>query len=288
MQKRRLGEIGYMATIAALGSLAVGWRGLSKSDIERTMKLVIDHGVNYFDVAPSYEDAEVNIAPWVKEYRSSIFVADKTTQRKKEGAWQELNVSLERTGAEYFDLYQFHAVNSMKDLDLIMGDGGAIEAFEEAKEKGLIKHIGITGHADANVLAEALKRYPFDSVLLPVNFVIYFHLNDRSDFRKVLNLAMEKDVGVIAIKSIAKTRWASPDHRYRPWYEPFDDQETINKAFRFTLSQVGVTTYAMASDHRLVPKIIYAAENFNIIGPDELDELREIAREIVPIFPEPA
>ncbi|HEV51019.1 MAG TPA: aldo/keto reductase [Thermoprotei archaeon] len=288
MQKRRLGKIGYMATIVALGSLAVGWKKLSKKEIDDTMKVVIDHGINYFDVAPSYEDAEVHIAPWIKEYRSSLFIADKTTQRKKEGAWEELNASLRRTGAEYFDLYQLHAVNTMEDLNTALGEGGAIEAFEEAKEKGLIKHIGITGHANMNVLAEALRRYPFETVLLPVNFVIYFHMSDSSDFRKVLNLALEKDLGVIAIKSIAKTRWASENHAYNPWYEPFDDQDTIDKAFKFTLSQVGVTTYATASDHRLVPKIIDAAERFNIIAPDELEDLRKIADGLTPIFPEPA
>jgi len=289
MQKRRHGRIGYFASIVALGSLAVGWRKLSQDEIDSTMKLVIDHGVNYFDVAPSYEDAELHIAPWIKEYRSSLFIADKTTQRTKEGAWAELKASLQRTGAEYFDLYQLHAVNSMEELNACLGEGGAIEAFEEAKEQGLIKHIGITGHADMNVLAEALKRYPFESVLAPVNFVEYFHLTESNgpsnDFRKVLKLALEKDVGVIAIKAIAKRRWPDGQHSYYPWYEPFDDQPTIEKAFRFTLSQPGVTAYATVSDHRLVPKGIEAAENFSLIGPDELEELRTIASALTPIFP---
>ncbi|MGC8631895.1 MAG: aldo/keto reductase [Thermoprotei archaeon] len=287
IQKRRLGRIGYMATIVALGSLAVGWKNLTKSQVDSTMKLVMDHGINYFDVAPSYQDAELHVAPWVKEYRDQIFLAEKTTQRTKAGAWQELKESLSRTGAEYFDLYQLHAVNTFADLDQALSTGGAIEAFEEAKQQGLIKHIGITGHADMPVLAEALSRYPFETVLLPVNFVMYFKLTEKSDFRKVLNLAAEKDVGVISIKSIAKQRWGKGPHAYNPWYEPFDDQPTIDKAFKFTLSQLAVTTYATASDHRLVPKIIDAAESFSLIGPDELEELRSLAASLEPIFPEP-
>ncbi len=287
MQKRRFGRIGYWTSIVALGSLAVGWRSLSPGEIDSTVRLALDHGVNYFDVAPSYEDAEVHLSHWIREYRDSIFVAEKTMAREGKGAWEELQSSLKRTGAEYFDLYQLHAVNTMEDLNKALGPGGAVEAFEEAKKQGLIKHIGITGHADMTVLAEAIRRYPFESVLLPVNFIMYHKPTSKSDFRPVLNMALEKDMGVIAIKVIAKQRWTKEPHSYRPWYEPFDDPEVIRMAFDFSLSQPGVSAYATASDHRLVPSIIEAAESYEPISAEEWMTLRQMAERIQPIFPEP-
>ena len=145
MEKRRLGKTNYEATIITFGGCGPGYvsQELADEAVELAFK---KYGVNIIDVAPSYGEAEIRLQPWIEKYRGEFFIAEKTTERSKEGAWRELNESLGRTGAEYFDSYQFHAVGSISDLDSIFGRDGAMEAFKEAKETDLIRNIGITGH----------------------------------------------------------------------------------------------------------------------------------------------
>jgi predicted aldo/keto reductase-like oxidoreductase len=287
VETRKLGKIDFNSTIITLGGCGPGY--VSQEEADKAVELAFKkHRVNMIDVAPSYGDAEIRLNPWISKYRDKFFIAEKTTKRTKTEAWEELNMSLDKTGAKHFDLYQFHAVGSFEELDTILGKGGAMEAFIEAQETGLIKHIGITGHANIQVLVKALERFDFDTVLAPINAASMTNPHPHNDFRPLLKLAQEKDVGIIAIKSILKRRWKTEDKTYNTWYEPYDQKTDIEKALWFTLSQDGVSTYSLPCDVRLWELILDATERYK---KHSLEELKDIIKQVKsvgssPLFPE--
>jgi predicted aldo/keto reductase-like oxidoreductase len=248
----------------------------------------MDNGVNMIDIAPTYGEAEVRFHSWTKKYRKQFFLAEKTLKRKAKGAMRQLNDSLERLGVDYFDLYQFHAVSSMDELNAIFAENGAMKAFKEAKNSGVIRNIGITGHNDMRVLKKALEMSDdFDTVLLPVYLGAYLHPDPVNDFKAVLKIAQEKNLGVTAIKSICKGRWKS-EQTYNTWYEPLESQELVDQAVWFTLSQEGVTTYSLPCDIRLWPLIFDAIKRFRHVGKNKLEDILTTAKKnrYKPLFPE--
>ncbi|RLI23368.1 aldo/keto reductase, partial [Candidatus Bathyarchaeota archaeon] len=220
--------------------------------------------------------AEARLGKWVRKLRDKLFLAEKTLKRDRDGAWMELNASLKKLGVKSFDLYQMHAVKDLEDLDRALGMGGAIEAFREARDTGLIRFIGITTH-DVRVALKAIEKFDFDTVMIPIGLFSLVSPRPRSDFRPVLKAAKDRDIGVIAIKAIAKRPWKG-EKRYRTWYEPLDDQDAIDSAVWFTLSQEGVTTYSLACDIRLWPMILDAAERFRRLNAEEQRQILEKAR----------
>ena len=286
METRIFGRTGAKVSFVALGGCGPGY--VEQEEADTAVKLAIDHGINMIDVAPTYGKAETRLNPWIKKYRDRFFLAVKTLKRNKKGALRQLNRSLETLGTDYFDLYQFHAVTSMEELEQILGDGGAMEAFKEAKETGLIKHIGITGHNDVRVLQKALELSDdFDTVLLPVYVAALVNPNPVNDFRPVLKLAKERNIGVTAIKAISKCRWTGKKI-YNTWYEPLDDQESVDQAVWFTLSQDGVTTYSLPCDIKLWPLVLNAVKRYRKLNDEEKEKIINIARnrKIQPLFPE--
>ena len=288
MERRRLGRTGHMSSIITLGCAA--FSHVSQKEADRIIELAISHGVNHFDVAPTYGDAELRLRPWMKEYRDEIFLACKTVKRTKKEAAEELEMSLERLGVDYIDLYQFHGLDDLKDLETAFGPEGALQAMLEAKEEGIIKHIGITSHRPPTII-EALKRFDLDTVLFPLNFVLRRHRCPENDYEPVLKIAKERDIGTIVMKALAKGPWPpdladlpSEKRPFSTWYEPFDDQADIDKCIWFALSQ-GVTTVASAGDIRLVPKIIDAAERYHELTVEEQKEIIESAADLKPLFP---
>jgi len=281
MEKRRLGKTGHMSSILTFGSAAF-WK-VSQAEADAAIELAVAHGVNHFDVAPSYGQAELRLGPWMGEHHKEVFLACKTAKRSKSQAWEELKRSLETLRVDCFDLYQLHGVNDLESLDVALGPGGALEAVLEAREQGLVQYIGITGHRPF-VYVEALKRFDFDTVLFPLNRVLAAHASDYNDFAPLLDVVREKDVGTIAIKAVAKRPWEGTMHMYRTWYEPFDEQEEIDKGLWYVLSQ-GVTTAAMPSDARLWPMVLDAAERFRPLSPQEQEVVVAEVERYRPIFP---
>ena len=281
MEKRRLGKTGHMSSILTFGSAAF-WK-VSQAEADAAIELAVAHGVNHFDVAPSYGQAELRLGPWMGEHHKEVFLACKTAKRSKSPAWEELKRSLETLRVDCFDLYQLHGVNDLESLDVALGPGGALEAVLEAREQGLVQYIGITGHRPF-VYVEALKRFDFDTVLFPLNRVLAAHASDYNDFAPLLDVVREKDVGTIAIKAVAKRPWEGTMHMYRTWYEPFDEQEEIDKSLWYVLSQ-GVTTAAMPSDARLWPMVLDAAERFRPLSPQEQEVVVAEVERYRPIFP---
>ena len=281
MEKRRLGKTEHMSTVITFGSAAF-WR-VSQAEADAAIDLALEHGVNHFDVAPSYGQAELRLGPWMENHSNEVFLACKTGKRSKKQAWEELNRSLEMLRVDHFDLYQFHGVNAQEQLNVILGLRGALEAVLEAREQGLVKHIGITGHHPF-VLAEAIQRFDFETVLFPLNRVLAAHAGGGCDFVPLLEVSEAKDVGTIAIKAVAKQPWQGPMHMYRTWYEPFDEQGEIDRSLRYALSQ-GITTAALPSDVRLWPMILDAADRFQPMSPEEQAQAVAEVKRYAPIFP---
>lgn len=283
--RRRLGRIGAEVSVITLGGCGVG--RLPQEEADRYIKMAFDSGVNMLDLAPTYGDCELRLAPWMKTHRGKVFLAEKTTKRTKEGAQVELHRSLERLGVECFDLYQMHSLKTMEEVNQALGPGGAIEAFKEAQETGLVMHLGITGHQDMRANLAALKRHDFDLVLLPVSLCSAVAWHPMNDYRPVLRYAVEHDIAVTAIKGICRGRWKG-EHRYNTWYHPSDNQKDITLGVRYTLSQEGVTTYSLPCDHRLWGMVLKAGEMFKPMSTDDQLEAVEYARAqgFSPLFPE--
>jgi len=286
MEKRIFGKTGANISILTLGGCGPGYVDQEKADI--AVKFAIDNGVNMFDVAPTYGQAEIRLKKWVEKYRDQIFLAEKTLKRKEKGARRELTNSLERLGTDHFDLYQFHAVSSFEELDTILGENGAMKTFREAKETGIIKYIGITGHNDVRILKKAIEiSDDFDTILLPVYLGALVKPDPVNDFRVVLKIAQEKNIGVTAIKSICKGRWKS-EATYNTWYEPIVSQDLVDQAVWFTLSRAGVTTYSLPCDVKLWPLIFNTVQRYNRLDQIEQEKIINDAKQkgFEPLFPE--
>ena len=283
MEKRVLGRTGHKSTLIALGGASM--RPSTRGESDEFIKFALDRGVNHVDVAPTYGsgEAEIILGKWVKEYRDSLFLACKTQKRTKTEAAQELNRSLKRLQTDHIDLYQLHGLDDPKELEIALGADGAIRAISEAREEGLIKYIGITSHNPENIM-RALGGFDFDTVLLPVNYVLRAHPEPRNDYEPVLSLAKKRNLGVIAMKTVAKGPWLTEERTYKCWYQPFDTQKEVDEALRFTLSQY-VTTAASCSDIRIAKMMIDAAERYAPMRGNEQERLLKRAESLKPLFP---
>lgn len=283
MQKRRFGRTGHLSTVAIFGAVAFG--SCSQKTADAMMEKVLAAGVNHIDVAPSYGHAELRVGPWMARIRSQVFLGCKTTERTKKGAAAEFKRSLKRLQVEAFDLYQFHAVTTFAELDQIFAPGGAFEAVMEAKKAGLTQYVGITGHGiDAPAIyLEALRRYDFDSVLFPINFVLFANPTYRQNALELLKVCRAKDVGTMIIKSTCRAPWGERKHTQTTWYENFTDPQNIQKAVNFVLSQ-DVTGLCTAGDLGVLPMVLGACEHFTALTPAEQEAQIATAGEFEPLF----
>lgn len=284
METRRFGRTGHMSTVAVFGAAAF-WE-ITQADADQVIESVIAAGINHIDVAPSYGQAEIRIGPWMPRARGRFFLGCKTMERTKAGAWKEMQESLKRLQTETFDLYQCHAITTLEELDAVTMKGGALEAFVEARRAGLTKFIGITGHgADApKIYLEALRRFDFDSVMFPLNFVQMANPEFRKHAEELIATCKAKDVGLLIIKSVTKAPWGERQHTATTWYEPFDKSAEIQRAVNFVLSQ-DVTGLCTAGDTRVLPLVIQACENFSRLSQDEMEEMIKSGGQFEPLFP---
>jgi len=283
MQTRRFGRTNHFSTVAIFGGVALG--RLNQAEADRSFQIVLDAGINHIDIAPSYADAEARLGPWMPAYRSRFFLGCKTTERSRADAWAELHRSLERLQTDRFDLYQLHAVKTMEELDLATMKGGALEAVIQARSEGLTRFIGITTHGFQAplILKEALRRFNFDTVLFPINFVQYAIPEYRHNCEEILEICKQKDVGTMIIKSICKAPWGDREHLFHTWYEPFTDPIMIQKAVNFALSQP-VTGLCTVGDYRIFPQVFDACEHFTPLTASEQEELIQSAGAYQPLF----
>jgi aryl-alcohol dehydrogenase-like predicted oxidoreductase len=262
MEHRRLGRLGSENSVLIFGGAALAEATEEDSDV--AIDQALDAGVDHFDTAADYGDSELKYGRWMPEIRDRIFLSTKTGLREKDAAKRQIQDSLERLRVDNVDLLQLHSVGDLEDLDRATGPGGSLEAAIEAKEEGLIGAIGITGHgndAPATHL-EALRRYPFETVLTPWNYILSTDEGYRADYEALVEEVRRQDAGLMIIKTISRRNWPegdpTDDQRYTTWYEPFDQQEFIDAAVSWVLSHDEVTGLAIVGDVTLVPMMLEA------------------------------
>lgn len=280
MQKRILGQTGEQLSIVGFGGIIV--KGETDVASSRLVAEAIERGVNYFDVAPSYGDAEERLGPALQPYRQGVFLACKTTERTREGARFELERSLRRLRTEYFDLYQFHAVRTPEDVEQICGPAGALETFLAAQREGKVRFIGLSAHSE-EAATTLLERAPLASVLYPINWVCW---HQGGFGAKLLAKATERGVGVLALKSLARRALAEGEERSwaKCWYAPAESAAEAALALRFTLSRP--VTAAVSPGHiELFRWACDAAGRFEPLSAKEETELARGSVGLTPLFP---
>ena len=279
IEKRALGKTGEMISMIGFGGIVVD--KATPEQAANRVKEAIDSGINYFDVAPSYGNAEEMLGPALEPYRKDVFLACKTTERKKEGARKELEQSLKYLRTDHFDLYQLHAVTTLEDVDTIFGKGGAMETFVQAREEGKVKYLGFSAHSVEAALA-LMKGFEFDTLLFPFNFAAWYHGNFGP---QVMEEAHKRGMGILALKAMAWRRWEEGEERNidKTWYKPFTEKEQARAGLRFTLSHP--VTAAIPPGHEdLFSMALELATDFKAMDKEEIKAIKEKALKTEPIF----
>lgn len=281
--KQNFGRTGHESTRAIFGAAALSQ--VTQEEADQTLELLLEYGINHIDVAASYGEAELRIGPWMAKHRQDFFLATKTEKRTYTGAKEELQRSLERLQVDYVDLWQMHFLIEEEDWQTAMGPGGALEAFIEAKELGLARHLGVTGH-ELRVTSfhkRSLERYDFDSILLPYSPVMMSNPAYAEGFESLMSMCQERKVAVQTIKSICRGPWKDKEKNRATWYEPYEDQAEIDAIIHWVLSRPGIFLNTVG-DIYLLPKVLNAAQRFdeNATQADFEDAITQIEAE--PLF----
>jgi predicted aldo/keto reductase-like oxidoreductase len=284
LERRSLGRTGERLSIIGFGGIVV-MNATAKQASDRVAE-AIDHGVNYFDVAPSYGNAEDMLGPALEPYRKDVFLACKTTERSREGAQRELESSLRKMRTDHFDLYQLHAVASRDDVEKIFAPGGALETFVAARKAGKVRFLGFSAHSVEAALA-LIGRYEFDTILFPTNFATW-HAGNFGP--QVLAAAQAKHMGILALKAMARGPWpkdAKRDAYPKCWYEPLSAPGEAMMGLRFTLSHP-VTAAVPPGDENLFKMALGLAMTFTPLSEDEARAIKERATAGAPLFKFPS
>lgn len=268
METRRLGRLGHQSSVLIYGAAALA--EAAPDVAERSVREALDAGVNHLDVAASYGDAEVRLGELMPELRNRVFLSTKTEVRERDGSWRQINTSLDRLRTDHVDLLQIHAVGTLDDLDRVTAPGGSLEAATRAVDEGLAGAVGITGHGPdaARTHLEALRRYPFATVLTPLNAALWRDEAFRERYGALVDEIRRQDAGLMTIKALARRNWPGVGRGERlgrqshaTWYEPLVDPEPIRAAVSWVLAREEVTGLATAGDVRLLPAMIAAEGN---------------------------
>jgi len=282
LPQRSYGDTGQKLSIIGFGGMVVN--GVEQEHANRLVAEAIERGVNYFDVAPSYGDAELKLGPALEPYRKNVFLACKTERRTRDGAAAELAESLQRLRTDHVDLYQLHAITDVqKDVDAAFGKGGAMEAFVDAKKQGRIRYTGFSAHSEEAALA-AMDRYDFDSILFPINFATFY----KGSFGpRVMEVAKSKGVARLALKALARQQWPKDDPMRKQypkcWYQPLTNRDEVKLALYFTLSQP-ITAAIPPGDETLFRMAMDLAMGFRPVSQQEKQTLQQMAQPLNPIF----
>jgi aryl-alcohol dehydrogenase-like predicted oxidoreductase len=279
IEKRPFGRTGHMSTRILFGAAALS--KVTQAEADRTLELLLEHGINHIDTAASYGDSELRIGPWMGRYRDQFFLATKTGERTYQKARDQFHRSLDRLRVDHVDLLQLHALGHPDDWDQAMGPGGALEALIEAREERLVRFLGVTGHGwtIAAMHRRSLARFHFDSVLLPYNFLLAQNERYRKNFEDLLRDCRERNVAVQVIKAIARGPWATSERTHATWYQPLETQDDIDRAVHWALAVPEVFLNTVGDVHAL-PRFLDAASRFNGRRPsdDAMAAMLEVRR----------
>lgn len=272
IERLTFGRTGHQSTRVIFGGAALGRMRQEKAD--EVLDVLLEFGINHIDVAASYGDAELRVGPWMTRYRDRFFLATKTDDRAGDQARASLERSLERMGVDRVDLIQLHNLVEEDEFEIAHGPGGAVEALARARDEGLVRYIGVTGHGlrIAGMHRRSLERFDFDSVLLPYNHLLYADPGYRAAFDAVEQMCAERGVAVQTIKSVARRRWEDGDHEPRhSWYAPVRDPDALARAVRFVLARPGLFLNSSSDASLLRPILEVASADDAGIAPESED-----------------
>lgn len=284
--KQPFGRTGHLSTRLIFGAAAFG--SVTQQEADQTMELLLRYGINHIDTAASYGDSEIRLGPWMAKHRERFFLATKTGERTYEKARAEIHRSLERLQTDHVDLIQLHSLTDPDEWNVAMGPGGALEAAIEARQQGLVRFIGVTGHGltVARMHKKALERFDFDSVLLPYNYPLMQNPQYAAEFEELVALCKERNVAIQTIKSLARGPYDAfgGQHTHATWYKPLENQSSIDRAVAFVLSRPELFLNT-TGDIRVLPKVLDAADRFTGQAPTP-DVMQAVvaAEQMVPLF----
>jgi aryl-alcohol dehydrogenase-like predicted oxidoreductase len=284
ISKQAFGRTGHMSTRVIFGSYALS--KATQAEAARVLELLLEHGVNHLDTAASYGNAEKRIGPWLEKHRADFFIATKTRRRTYQGAWDDLRRSLDRLRVDCVDLWQMHGLTGPDGWERAMGPGGTLEAFLEARDQGLVRFLGVTGHGlKAPAMHQrSLERFDFDTVLVPYNYSLIQNPRYAADWEALIALCRERHVAAQTIKSIARRPWEGrPRTHHTYFYEPLDSQAAIDRAVHWVLGHPEAFLIT-AGDMLVLPKILDAASRFEARPSDAEMAADTVRFGIQPIF----
>jgi aryl-alcohol dehydrogenase-like predicted oxidoreductase len=281
--KAPFGGTGHESSRTIFGAAALG--SLSQAEADPTLELLLEHDVNHIDTAAGYGDSELRLAPWLSQHRDRFFLATKTGQRGRAGAREEIRRSLDRLGVDRVDLLQLHNLVDVIEWETALREGGALEAAVEARDEGLVRFIGVTGHGltVARMHRRSLERFPFDSVLLPYSYVQMGDERYAADFEALADVCADRGVAMQTIKAITLAPWDGREQTAATWYEPLCEQSDIDLAVHWVLGRPGVFLNTVG-DVALLPKVLDAASRFASRPTNETMDALTANRNLVPLF----
>ncbi len=260
--QKPFGSTGHESSVAIFGGAALA--EVRQEEANRVLETLLEYGVNHIDVAPAYGDAELRIGPWMDDYRQDFFLATKIHERDYDGARRQIENSLSRLRTERLDLLQMHSLTNDEAWEEAFSSGGAMEAMVEAKEEGLVDHLGVTGHTlkAPEVHLRSLEEYDFDSVLLPCNYPLMNNPEYAANFNELMEVCRKRNVAVQGIKSVAQRLWRDEESQHRDtWYKPLEKKEAVEKAVHWVLDEKPVFI-PTAADTDILPLVLEAANAF--------------------------
>jgi aryl-alcohol dehydrogenase-like predicted oxidoreductase len=283
IEKQPFGRTGHESTRVVFGGAALS--KVTQDEADQTLEVLLRYGINHIDVAAGYGDAELRIAPWLQKYPGRFFLATKTGGRTYEEAKVQIHRSLERMGVDRVDLIQLHSLADPIEWDTALSPKGALEACIEAREQGLVRFIGVTGHGSqiAATHLRSLERFDFDTVLLPYSYIMMQDPHYAATFEQVVSVCAVRNVAVLTIKSIARRPWWGRERTRATWYEPFEDQRDIDAAVHWVLARPGIFL-ASPGDIHLIPKVLDAANRFGSPPDEETMREQRTRLEMLPLF----
>ncbi len=281
--KLPFGSTGHDSARTLFGAAALG--KVDQAAADRTLDLLLRYGVNHIDTAASYGDSELRIGPWMARHRNDFFLATKTGERSYQGARESIERSLERLRVDHVDLLQLHNLTDPEQWEVAVGPGGALEAAIEARQKGLTRFIGVTGHGTIapSIHKRSLERFKFDSVLLPYNFVMMQNPAYAADFEALMALARERGIAVQTIKGITAGPWNEKERTRATWYEPLEDRADIDRAVHWTLGRPGIFLNTVG-DVDVLPRVLDAADRFQSRPSDAEMQAMVERQQMTPLF----
>lgn len=262
------GRTGHESTRIIFGAAA--FSKVTQEEADRTMGLILQHGINHIDTAASYGDSELRIGPWMESHRDKFFLATKTGERTYGAAYDQIRHSLERLRTDQVDLIQLHALHTEEEWQTVFSEDGALKAAIQARDEGLVRYIGVTGHGVevARFHIRSLEQFDFDSVLLPYNFPMMRNEQYAADFEELAAICKERNVAVQTIKAMTQAPWGDREQTAATWYEPLRDQDAIDTSVSWVLGREGVFLNTVGDIH-VLPKALDAAERFTSRPSDE-------------------